>query len=238
MIIDRLLASGVKLWLSSLSELQFPKSQPTEVERLTVTIEGKDQQIMTGYIPEIFIAANTVIYQDISLSQVKIRGVNIRFNLREILKAQPFQLLEPISVTAQILLKESDLQASLASPLFLDGLKDFWQNLLQETNHNIPEKVKNYSIIWQKFSLKAATLKLTGTIDKTNSTVTIITGLSSYDSQTLLFSPITILGVSELATENNRSELAINLGNNVNISELKLWENQLSLDGTITIFPA
>ena len=238
MIIDRLLASGVKLWLSSLSELHFPKSQPTEVERLTVTIEGKDQQIMTGYIPEIVIAANSVIYQDIALSQVKLRGVNIRFNLREILKAKPFQLLEPISVTAQILLKESDLQASLASPLLLDGLKDFWHNLLQETNPYIAEKVKNYSINWQQFSLESETLKLTGTIDKTNSTVTIITGLSSSNSQTLLFSPITILGVSELATDNNRSELAINLGNNVNISELKLWKNHLSLNGTITIFPA
>ncbi len=233
MIIDRLLASAVKLWLHSLSELHFPKSQVTEVERLKVTIEGKNRQIMTGHIPEIVIAANTVIYQDISLSQVNIKGVNIRFNIPEILKGKPFQLLEPISITAQILLKESDLQASLTSPLLLDGLKDFWQKLLQKTNHNIVE-----SINWQQFSLESETLKLTGTINNTNSRVSIITGLIASNSQTLLFSPITILGVSELPTDNHISELAINLGTNVNISELHLSEDRLSLNGTITIFPA
>ena len=228
MIVDRLLASGVKLWL---------RSQLTGVDQLKVKIGGKDQQIMTGYIPEIVIAANAATYQEISLSQVEIKGSNIRFNLTEILKAQPFQLLEPIAVTAKVLLQESDLQASLASPLLLDGLTDFWQNLLQETNHTVASELKTSSMRWQQFSLEAETLKLTGTIQDNQSLVSIITGLNLSNPQTLLLSPITILGVSGLPAD-SISELAIDLGNDVTISELKLWANQLLLTGNITIFPA
>ena len=228
MIVDRLLASGVKLWL---------RSQLTGVDQLKVKIGGKDQQIMTGYIPEIVIAANAATYQEISLSQVEIKGSNIRFNLTEILKAQPFKLLEPIGVTAKVLLQDSDLQASLASPLLLDGLTDFWQNLLQETNHTVASELKTSSMTWQQFSLEAETLKLTGTIEDNQSLVSIITGLNLSNPQTLLLSPITILGVSELPAD-SISELAIDLGNDVTISELKLWANQLLLTGNITIFPA
>ncbi|MDJ0650132.1 MAG: DUF2993 domain-containing protein [Xenococcaceae cyanobacterium MO_188.B19] len=228
MIIDRLLGSGVKLWL---------RSQLTGIERLEVAIRGKDRQIMTGYIPEIFIAADAAIYQDIALSQAEVKGVNIRFNLKEVIKAKPFQLLEPISVTTKVLIKESDLQASLESSLLSEGLTSFWRDLLQKTNHSTAEELQNSSIVWQEFSLTPEKLELTGTIEDNNSQITIITGLSLLNPQTLLFSSVTILGVPELA-QNPVSELAINLGNEVRIAELKLEENQLSLRGTITVLPS
>ena len=228
MIIDRLLGSGVKLWL---------RSQLTGIERLEVAIIGKDRQIMTGYIPEIFIAANAAVYQDIALSQAEVKGVNIRFNLNEVIKAKPFQLLEPISVTTKVLIKESDLQASLESSLLSDGLTSFWRDLLQETNHIAAEELQNSSIVWQEFSLTSEKLELTGTIEDTNCRISIITGLSLLNPQTLLFSSVTILGIPELA-QTPISELAINLGNEVRIAELKLEENQLSLRGTITVLPS
>ena len=228
MIIDRLLGSGVKLWL---------RSQLTGIERLEVAIRGKDRQIMTGYIPEIFIAADAAIYQDIALSQAEVKGVNIRFNLNEVIKAKPFQLLEPISVTTKVLVKESDLQASLESALLSEGLTSFWRDLLQETNHSKAEDLQNSSVVWQELSLASERLELTGTIEDTNCQITIITGLSLLNPQTLLFSPVTILGLPELA-QNPVSELAINLGNEVRIAELKLEENQLLLRGTITVLPS
>ena len=228
MIIDRLLGSGVKLWL---------RSQLTGIERLEVAIIGKDRQIMTGYIPEIFIAADAAIYQDIALSEAEVKGVNIRFNLNEVIKAKPFQLLEPISVTTKVLVKESDLQASLESALLSEGLTSFWRDLLQETNPSMAEELQNSSIVWQKFSLASERLELTGTIGDTNCQITIITGLSLLNHQTLLFSPVTILGIPEL-TQNPVSELAINLGNEVRIAELKLEENQLLLKGMITVLPS
>ncbi len=227
MIIGRLLAGGVKLWL---------RSQLTGIDRLKVKINGKNQQIMTGYIPEIVIAANAATYQGISLSQVEMTGVNIRFNLTEILKAQPFKLLEPISVTTKVLLKESDLQASLASPLLLNGLTDFWYNLLQQADPTIAEDYQKPSITWQEFCLDTETLKLIGNIEDNQSLVGVISGLNLSNPQTLLLSPITILGLPELPTD-SICELAIDLGSDVTISELKLQAHQLLLTGTITIFP-
>ncbi len=228
MIIDRLLGGGVKLWL---------RSQLTRIEKLNVTIKGKDRQIMTGYIPEVFIAADAAIYQDISLSEAEVKGVNIRFNLNEVIKAKPFQLLEPISVTTRVLIKQSDLQASLESALLSEGLTSFWQNLLEESNYNNTEELQNSSIMWQEFSLTSGRLELTGTIQDGDCQITIITGLGLLNPQTLLFSPVTILGVPDLV-QNSVSELAINLGNEVSIAELKLEENQLLLMGTITVLPS
>ena len=227
MIIDRLLGSGVKLWL---------RSQLTGIEKLEVAITGKDRQIMTGYIPEIFIAADAAIYQEICLTQAEIKGINIRFNLNEVIKAKPFQLLEPISVTTKILIKESDLQASLESSLLSDGLTSFWQDLIQKTSTNTAKKLGNSAIVWQKLSLTSERLELTGKIDHRDERITIITGLNLLNPQTLLLSPITILGIPELP-QNAVSELDINLGNDITISQLKLEEKQLLLIGTITVLP-
>lgn len=226
MIIDRLLASGIKIWL---------KTQLQKTKGLKVTIGGKDRQIMTGYIPEVSIVADSAVYQDIFLNQVAINGINIRFNLNEIIQNKPFKLLEPISVTVELLLKEADLQASLSSSLFLDGLTDFWHKLIQESSLSVTENLADFSIIWEEILINSDKLKLTGNIKETNSQITIITGLSLSNPQTLLFEPITILGIPELVLE-NISRFQINLGNDVNITESSLASNQLFLKGGIMVY--
>ncbi len=226
MIIDRLLASGIKIWL---------RTQLQKTKGLKVTIGGKDRQIMTGYIPEVSIVADSAVYQDIFLNQVAINGINIRFNLNEIIQNKPFKLLEPISVTVELLLKEADLQASLSSSLFLGGLTDFWDKLIQESSLSVTEKLADFSIIWKEILINSDKLKLTGNIKETDSQITIITGLSLSNPQTLLFEPITILGIPELVLE-NIFRFQINLGNDVNITESSLGSNQLFLKGGIMVY--
>ncbi|HHP7230234.1 MAG TPA: DUF2993 domain-containing protein [Xenococcaceae cyanobacterium] len=227
MIITRLLAGGIKLWL---------RSQLTETANLKVKIGGKDRQIVTGYVPEVFIAANSAQYQKIALSQVAIEGKNLRFNLTEIIKSQPFRLLEPISVTIKLCLTQSDLQASLASTLLSEGLTNFWHNLLQETNLTIAEEFKTATLIWQQLSLEAATLKLQGIMQPNQSPIRIIAGLTLANPQTLLLSPVTILGVPGLSA-NSMANFAIDLGDHVCISDLNLGTDRLFLTGSMTIFP-
>ena len=121
-IISHVLPPAVRLWLHT---------QVERVEDLDCRIEGSDRQILSGYIPKVFIAARRTVYQGLYLSQARLSATEIRINLRQILQGKPFQLLEAIPVVGEIVLDEADLNASLQAPLLVDGLNQFLATLFQ-----------------------------------------------------------------------------------------------------------
>ncbi|MDJ0704187.1 MAG: DUF2993 domain-containing protein [Leptolyngbyaceae cyanobacterium MO_188.B28] len=121
-IISRVLPPAVRLWLHS---------QVEQVENLDFRIEGSDRQILSGYIPKVFIAAYRTVYQGLYLTQAQLNAADIRFNLGQVLRGKPLRLLESIPVMGEILLEEADLNESLQSPLLVDGLNQFVATLLQ-----------------------------------------------------------------------------------------------------------
>ena len=120
-IISRVLPPAVRLWLHS---------QVEQVEDLDFRIEGSDRQILTGYIPKVFIAAQKTIYQGLYLTQARLNAAEIRFNLGQVLRGKPLRILEAIPVRGEILLEEADLNESLQSPLLVDGIHQFLEILL------------------------------------------------------------------------------------------------------------
>ena len=132
MLIDKLLSGAVRLWL---------QSQVSAIDNLNLQIIGKDKQILRGYIPQVFISATNAIYQGVSISKLEIVGNNIKFNLPQVVKRKPLQLLEPIKIEIEVLLKEIDLQKSLSSPLLAAGLTDLWRSLFNARSSFIkPQK--------------------------------------------------------------------------------------------------
>ena len=123
-IISKILSPAVWLWL---------RSQVEQVSNLEVKISGSDRQILTGYIPRVFMCARHVVYQGLHLSQVQLVGENILTNLGQVLRGKPLQLLEPVPVSGELLLKESDLNASLQSPLLANALNDLLKHYSQPT---------------------------------------------------------------------------------------------------------
>ena len=121
-IISRVLPPAVRLWLHS---------QVEQVENLDFRIEGSDRQILSGYIPKVFIAAQRTIYQGLYLSQARLNAAEIRINLGQVLRGKPLRLLESIPVMGEIVLEEADLNESLQSPLLVDGLNQFLAALFQ-----------------------------------------------------------------------------------------------------------
>ena len=121
-IISRVLPSAVRLWLHS---------QVERVEDLDFRIEGSDRQILSGYIPKVFIAARRIVYQGLYLSQARLNAAEIRINLRQVLRGKPLRLLESIPVMGEIVLEEADLNASLKAPLLIGGLNQFLVALFQ-----------------------------------------------------------------------------------------------------------
>ena len=104
-LISKVLSPALRLWL---------RSQVESVAELNFSIQGKDRQILTGYIPSISLNSSRAVYQGLHLGEVELLGENIRINIGQVLKGKPLQLLEPIQVTGQVRLDQADLEASLS----------------------------------------------------------------------------------------------------------------------------
>lgn len=122
---ELMLATGERSSLGSLLAAAVRLGLQTQVERaegLTVAIEGKTRQILSGHLPGVRLAAQSVIYRGLHLGDVAITGGPIRVAPKALLKGQPLQLLEPIAVAVTWRATAADLNQSLESPLFATAL--------------------------------------------------------------------------------------------------------------------
>ena len=139
-ILSKLLSKALQLWL---------RSQVSHVNTLELTIHGTNQQLLSGEIPQIDLLASQVLYQDLHLSKINLKGKNIKINLQQIFQGKPIKLLEPIPLNGSLTLTASDLQASLTAPLLATALTDLLQTLLK--NHQdiqIPQQIH-----WQQVAI-------------------------------------------------------------------------------------
>ncbi|MEO0377139.1 MAG: DUF2993 domain-containing protein, partial [Cyanobacteria bacterium P01_A01_bin.17] len=184
-VINRVLKTALKAWL---------RSQLTTVADLKVEIEGCDRNLLKGNIPKVCIAAEKAVYQGIHLSKVEIIAHQIQVNLKQILRGQPLQLMQPIPIDLSIVLEATDLQQSRSAPLLQAAVRDLLQTLL-----NPLQKDEAIEAIYEVQSLSAAEtqeiqLKDNGFILKVQvpsaggfSTATIETGLTVNQPWELLF---------------------------------------------------
>lgn len=230
-IINKVLTSALWLWL---------RSQLQQIQDLQIKITGSDRQIFSGYVPGIFLATNYAIYQGLHLSQVQIRGENIRINLGQIIKGKPLRLLEPIPVTGQLRLEEADLKASLQSPLLSTALTDLLLALLEAGGIANPTHVlQDWQISWQEVAINTDKLTLYGILTDVagNTTPLIIrTGLQLASGHQLRLHPLHIEGSPELKSV-SLSEFQIDLGSEVKLEELSLTSGQLFIRGGLTVIP-
>lgn len=120
-LISRLLPPALRMWLHS---------QVEQVETLDFRIEGRDRDLLSGYIPQVRVTARQVVYQGFYLSAADLKAETIRINLGQVLRGKPLKLLAAFPVKAQIMLSEADLNASLVAPILQVGLADFLDQLL------------------------------------------------------------------------------------------------------------
>jgi hypothetical protein len=120
-LISRLLPPALRMWLHA---------QVEQVETLDFQIEGRDRDLLSGYIPQVLVTARQVVYQGFYLSAADLKAETIRINLGQVLRGKPLKLLAAFPVKAQIMLSEADLNASLVAPILQVGLSDFLDQLL------------------------------------------------------------------------------------------------------------
>jgi hypothetical protein len=122
-LIGRILPAAVRLWL---------RSQVEQISDLSIRLAGRDRQIIGGYLPSVELSAERAIYRGIYLTQAQLSAQDIRINVGQVIRGQPLRLLKAFSVLGKVTLSAEDLNASLASVLLIEGLRDFWRQLTQD----------------------------------------------------------------------------------------------------------
>jgi hypothetical protein len=216
------------------------RSQVEEVESLQFKIIGGDRQILSGHIPTVSVAASRAIYQGLHLSQLQLEGSSIRVNLGQILKGKPLRLLEPVLVAGQLLLRDSDLQASLQAPLLSTAVTEFLSTLLQSDKiTNLIADLKEQKISWQQVNIAQDQLTLFGTLtDAVQQTTPIIirAGLQLATPQVLKLNPFQVQ-ISPTASPFNFDGFQVDLGSDVDLQEIALTPGQLLCRGRLTVLP-
>ncbi|MGB7248525.1 MAG: DUF2993 domain-containing protein [Phormidesmis sp.] len=122
-IVGRILPAAVRLWL---------RSQVEQVEALSLRLEGRDRQILSGYLPGICISAEQAIYKGLHIGQLQLSANDIRINVGQVIRGKPLRLLKGFPVLGEVGLTADDLNASCSSALLATGLQDFWRSLVRE----------------------------------------------------------------------------------------------------------
>jgi LmeA-like phospholipid-binding len=198
-----------------------------------VDIGGGSRQILGGTIPRVAVVAVGAIYQGLSLGSIDLIAENIQINLPQLLKGQPLRLLEPIAVMAGVKFSETDLQASLSAPLLAQAITDLFTQIIAP---NPPQT--NWQIDWEQLQIAPQTLILQGNLTSHGQTapIEISMGIDIYDGHILDLNPILITCSLDLPGGKINSH-QIDLGNDVNITELTLITGELLCQGDIQVNP-
>ncbi|MDJ0596227.1 MAG: DUF2993 domain-containing protein [Pleurocapsa sp. MO_226.B13] len=226
--IAKFLSTAVKLYL---------RSQVSQVEQLQVKIVGKDGQILKGYIPQVFLSCQRGVYQGLYLREVEVNGTNIAFNLPEVLKKKPLQLLEPIAVAINFCLNAKDLESSLDSALLQSGLSDLWQIILSTPRVTpLSSELASSSVEWKNIAISEQQLILSGIYQDDlgrNNQINLSTAITLANDRTLRLSALKIADKSSLYE--SIEELEIDLGTDVKIEQLIVKSEQILCSGKIII---
>ena len=93
------------------------RSQVERVEDLQVRIQGSDSELLNGTIPAAQVAGRHLRYEGVAVSEVSLRGQNIRLNVPAALQGSPLQLTQAVPVQVGLVMTEADLNQTLQSPL-------------------------------------------------------------------------------------------------------------------------
>jgi LmeA-like phospholipid-binding len=231
-IISSVLSPACRIWL---------RSQVSQVEHLHVDIAGGSRQILGGTIPRVAVVATGAIYQGLSLGSIDLIADNIRINLPQVMRGQPLRLLEPIGVTAEAKFTEADLQASLASPLLSQALTDLLTQILATRSASATTSRSSQvdrQMSWHRIEMIPHQLILHGNLlaDSQPVPLQIAMGIDIRDGHILDLDPISITCPIELPGSDITSH-QIDLGTEVNITQLLITTGELICQGQIQVNP-
>ncbi len=230
-LISKILSPAIKLWL---------RSQVETVEVLNLEIEGKDRQILRGYVPGVALNSEQAVYRGLQLGRVAVRGENIRVNIGQVIKGKPLQILEPIRIEGEVRLFQYHLQNSLTSELLGGAFQELLIAVLEQQGIDEAAAVlKPFEFTWQTIALRPQSFELQGEVifpTGESQAVCLSASLHCPDPKTLHLDNIQLMGLPTIAQQELKT-LQVDLGDDVNIEALHLDEGELRCLGRLFIRP-
>lgn len=213
------------LWL-------FVRSQVEQVSHLEVHVASSDRQILSGSIPRLSILADRVVYKGLHFTKIRLMGEGMQTNFRQAIKGQPLQLLEPMVVSGEAMLQETDLNTSLKSDLLSTALTELLSKLAS-SNNGVRGQVE-----WNKIAIAPQSVLVQGNLVNSSYTapITLKCGLQLSSCHELLLTQPQ-LQISSNSLWEQLEDHAIDLGSHVNLKELTLHSGQIVCRGSITVMP-
>ncbi len=211
------------------------RSEVENVDNLQVQIAGSDAQILSGHIPRAQVAGENLSYQGFQVSQLQIRGQDIRLNVNEAVQGRkPLRLLAPVPVHVSLRLTEADLNRTLQSPLIQSQLAQA-RVQLPFGNQSVP-----FLISQPKVNLEPGRLRIQAYLTTPEGTaipITMRTGLKPQNqNQLLLVNPVWVSEGQEIPVP-GLADFPIQLDAGVRIDRLELQAGQILYEGMLTIYP-
>lgn len=235
-IISRLLPLAIRLWLHS---------QLDQIEGLEFAIDGKDRQILGGYLPGVNLAARQAVYQGLHVSQAQLNATDIRVNLPQVLRGKALRLLQPFPVAGQVAVLAEDLRASLQSPLLGQGLRDVLAQLLAGAAGSLAldqwlQDGAAYAAVDIALAPDRLTLRWPGDTP-TADALELTTGLAMEEGRWLCLCDPVVRVISRSGA--GRSPITLtttrfDLGPEVDIQQLTVTATGIALVGTVRVIPA
>ena len=229
-LISKILSPALRLWL---------RSQVEQAEELEIQIQGQDRQILRGYVPGVSLQTRRAIYQGLRLGQVLLQGENIRINIGQVVKGKPLQLLEPIQVSGEVKLTETDLQDSLTSTVLANALTELLIALLERQSvTNAQDFLAAYAVQWRAITLGVDSFSLEGTLSLADQQEQMF----KLGADLMLITPQSLL-IKEIYLEDFPhftdviADYPIDLGTDVAIASLTLRPGELACVGQLLIRP-
>ena len=246
-IIGRILPAAVQLWL---------RSQVEQVENLSVVLEGRDRDIVSGYLPSVSVSAVRAIYKGIHIGELRLSAQDIRINIGQVVRGKPLRLMKVFPVMGEVALTAADLNASLGSALLEGGLRDFWRSLVQTPALEAEIEARYGSLpLHSDVRLHNAQICLSDQClglsfypqadgQTASRPVILATGLTVTEGNQLqLESPRWLKALADVADVTAGEPIAAlqsfqwNLGSDTQLSQLTLQPGQLLCSGQITVNP-
>ena len=102
-----LLSRGLEFWV---------RQQCRAIENLEIRLEGTALQLLRGRLAAVSLRARGVVYQELELKEVELRGEEMRVRMGKLLRQQHLELENPFLVRGRIRFSGEGLNRSLAHP--------------------------------------------------------------------------------------------------------------------------
>ncbi len=209
--------------------------QVSQAENLDIKLQGTDQELLRGLIPQVNISADNVVYQGIQARSVSLVGRSVQLDLSQAFSGGGVKLKSPVQADLVIKMAEPDLNRYLTSPQFQKQFSNL-RLPMPGSASTLPLSINQpqLSLLDQGRVQVAAALKPE---QGPSLPVQITTGLDLLNGNTLKLTNPELKSSGQLLPTELLQNLKIDLGPDTLVKSLDIRKGLMQMNGIFTIRP-